>query len=261
MSKFVLSKAMGAVPDDMLLEAMEVKKKSRPGRFVLRAAACLAVVVGLLIAALSGGERDIISMPGAIKVYACDADDVTSWEDKAQYELQAGVDTSLAYYIPVSSIASKGIILTFEMDTEMLGNAPLDFEVFVNKGTFSKRNEEPWTLENNENYEFYLDLGNQFQIQNGDTIYWRPDGRIAEMMEFAENQGGIFADIIVKSGDHLVGYMVIEIRMSNDPMECYMGFLVKADSYPMVDGEYQEISEEYVRQQIEKCHQQDGGTK
>lgn len=255
MSKLVLSKAMGNIPDDMLQEAMEVKKKKPIGWVIFRAAACLAVVVGLLLATLGGGsERDIISMPGAIKVYACDADDVTSWEDKAQYELQAGVDTSLAYYIPAANITSKGLVLTFEMAQGMFGNTPLCFEVFVNKGTFFKKNEEPWTLENNENYEFYLELGNQFQIQNRDTIYWLPDGRFSEMMEFAEAQGGIFADIIVKSGDHLVGYMVIEIRMGDDPTGFYMGFLAKADCFPIVDGEYQEVSEEYVRKQIQRCH-------
>ena len=255
MKKFVLSEALGAVPDDMLQEAMEVKKKKPVGRVLFRAAACLAVVVGLLLAALGGGgERDIISMPGAIKVYACDADDVTSWEEKTQYELQAGVDTSLAYYIPAASITSKGLVLTFEMEQGMFENTSLCFEVFVNKGTFYKKNEDPWTLENDENYEFYLELGNQFQIQNGDTIYWRPDGRFSEMMEFAEEQGGIFADIIVKSGGHLVGYMVIEISMGDNPIANYVGFLAKADCFPMVDGEYQEISEEYVREQIQRCH-------
>ena len=142
MSKYALSKAMGAVPDDLLQEAMEVKKKRRTGWTILRAAACLAVVVGLLIAVMSGGrEGEIITMPGAIKVYACDADDVTSWENKAQYELQAGVDASLAYYIPEASITSNGLVLTFEMEQGMFGNIPLNYEVYVNKGSFFQKNE------------------------------------------------------------------------------------------------------------------------
>ena len=135
-----LSRQLDFLPDQMVQEAMEVKKRKPVGKALFRAAACLAVVVGLLLAALGGdGERDIISMPGAIKVYACDADDVTSWEEKAQYELQAGVDTSLAYYIPAASITSKGLVLTFEMEQGMFGNTPLCFEVFVNKGTFYKK--------------------------------------------------------------------------------------------------------------------------
>ena len=59
MSKFKLSKAMGAVSDDMLLEAMEEKKQRRIGWSVLRAAACLAVVlwIGAVLFGSGTGNR------------------------------------------------------------------------------------------------------------------------------------------------------------------------------------------------------------
>ena len=52
MKKFVLSEALGAVPDDMLQEAMEVKKRKPVGRVLFRAAAyaaVLALCIGIML--------------------------------------------------------------------------------------------------------------------------------------------------------------------------------------------------------------------
>ena len=54
MSKFVLSKAMGSIPDEMLQEAMTIKKNT--GRkWIIRAAAC-AAMLALLIGAMLFGD-------------------------------------------------------------------------------------------------------------------------------------------------------------------------------------------------------------
>ena len=71
MSKFILSKAMGNIPDDMLREAMEVKKHT--GRkWILRAAAC-AAVLALLIGAMLFGNGSGKNPPFvSVIVYAAD---------------------------------------------------------------------------------------------------------------------------------------------------------------------------------------------
>ena len=66
MSKLVLSKAMGNIPDDMLQEAMEVKKKKPVGWVIFRAAvyaAVLALCIGIMLFwDGTGGKAPFISV-------------------------------------------------------------------------------------------------------------------------------------------------------------------------------------------------------
>ena len=75
MSKFILSNAMGNIPDDMLAEALEVKKNN--GRkWIIRAAAC-AAMVALLIGAMLFGDGTGEKAPFiSVIVYADDGNAV-----------------------------------------------------------------------------------------------------------------------------------------------------------------------------------------
>lgn len=254
MSKFILSKAMGNIPDDMLMEAMEVKKRT-DRKWIIRVAACLAVVIGLFMGSWERGtQNDVYSMSGVLKVYAYDTNSGYDETEMVKHELLEGVDTSLAIYIPSASIL-HGVALTFEVDPTLFENTELSYEVFVNGGDFRRKNREEWTKENAEHYEFYVGIDNRFQ--NGETIYWMPGNSDRELLKVIEDEGGIFADIIVRAGDHLVGYIVIEIFPLATYGNAYAGALQKSICFPMVNGEFQDISEKFIWEQISQCHRQE----
>jgi len=53
-------------------------------------------------------------------------------------------------------------------------------------------------------------LGQDFTIENGETIYW--SNIEAALLEYAVLEDDIFADIIIKADGVIVGYAVVEIE-------------------------------------------------
>lgn len=251
MSKYRLSKAMNAVPDDMLQEAMEVKKKSRTGWTIFRAAACLAVVVGLLLATLGGGgEGDVVSMPGVMKAYAYEVKDEKN-VDFSKLEEFAFVENQIKpgqnmwnpftnYELAITPVVNEvnllDYIITFDVSTK--------YGLLV--GNYHDR----------EKYKSYADaeMGKYATIDNGETLYWEgyepnPDGE-SRYKKVEPGADAIYVDLIIKADTHIIGYAIFEIIPLGDGL-AYTGMLVHSVYYPMVNGQFQTITEDFVRQEIE----------
>lgn len=253
MSKFVISKAMGNIPDDMLLEATEIKKKKSVGWVIFRAAACLAVVIGLLLAPLSGGgEGDFVTMPGVVKAYAYEVKDEEN-VDFSKLEEFAFVENQMKpgqnmwnpltnYELAITPVVSEDDLqdyrITFEVSTEyglLVGN-----------------------YHNREKYKSYADaeMGKRANIENGETLYWEghelnPDGE-SRYKGIEPGENTIYVELIIKADKHIIGYAIFEIVPVDGWGEnAYTAVLVHSVYYPIVDGQFQTISEEFVRQEIE----------
>ena len=85
-------------------------------------------------------------------------------------------------------------------------------------------------------------------VKAGDTFHW----------SFEIDENGIrienaYIQIIVKIDEQIVGYAVIGINMVSETN--YIGYdanVLKSSLFPKVNGQYQDITEEYVKSLIEK---------
>ena len=84
-------------------------------------------------------------------------------------------------------------------------------------------------------------------IENKESI--RADGAKELMIHNGTRMNNIYVDIIVKTEGNITGYAVLQLNpVYNGGFQLV---LRKAQSYPKVNGEYQNITEEYIRSKIQ----------
>ena len=105
-------------------------------------------------------------------------------------------------------------------------------------------------------------IGNDLIINDGETIYWtmydndgRQDPPTAGKRIFLE--AILYSDQIVSEKDsvtkkYIMGYCVIEIFI-DDPCGKYRAQMLNSAYYPQRNGKYQDITAEYIQEQIEKA--------
>lgn len=267
MSNFVLSKAMGDIPDDLLQEAMEVRKRSSVGWMIFRAAACLAVVIGLIAASwgLRSNRDGIVTSPGILTVTAFAADQT-----------------------PISITAPDAVRHgQFAVVSPLLGNP------FCNAFTLSVPN----AVRDGTDIRFVLSFqGGVFRmagevdqivpeeviVGNDATVYWTMEEAVTEPGT-VEHRAVAYVDVIIYDGDSIVGYAVLRLqeitreeRTKSADKEAdrnwpqggpwnsiycgdgghqtgiYTIEMLASVYFPKVDGEYQHITEEYVIAIIEE---------
>jgi hypothetical protein len=66
----------------------------------------------------------------------------------------------------------------------------------------------------------------------------------------------VFVDVILRADNHIIGYAVIEILhvATSRFGYSYHTCMLKSVSFPKVEGEYQKVSEKYVKEQIQLVH-------
>ncbi len=252
MKKFVLSEALGAVPDDMLQEAMEVKKKSRPGWMIFRAAACLAVVIGLLIAAL-GGNSGVITGPGLLSITAHAVD--------GEPFVVSVPDTVVPFshnWGPFVNWA-PGWPLTLSVEDKAYDWESIHFQVTVDGGGYYVGVDGGPSI-----YPVFSNtMPTQFTVPNNTTIFWSMwyDAASGEHIRYEGDE--VYTRIIVYDGEHIIGYMVLlfdrftygeldaeyygQLGLSlEEYADIYQLEVLASVSFPKVDGEYQGVSLEYV---------------
>lgn len=271
MSDLKLSGALGGIPDDMLQEAMAVKK-SAAWKWAFRAAACLVVIIGLLAALLwpDSGEH-YITGPGLLKVRAYADSDVED-PDVESVILEKGMifTPEIDYNILLSY--KQDYPISFHIDESDYPGMSVTIEVYTNAGIFYKC--EPFDPSHLElSYAEQLlfhNYGQHFSVPADTVIYWEPLGFDYEYLkQQVENgnhdlQSGLksydftqnpsFWSVIIWADDMIVGYCVVEIREINGVTglfaENFSFEMLASVSFPRVAGELQNISYKYVQKQI-----------
>ncbi|HCC36231.1 MAG TPA: hypothetical protein DEQ14_00665 [Treponema sp.] len=88
-------------------------------------------------------------------------------------------------------------------------------------------------------------------VHSGDTITWFS----REMENWSKWVDHAFIEIILESGENIIGYAVIEVNL-RVPRSNFYAVVIKSVLFPQVDGKYQNISEEYVKAAIEKVKEE-----
>lgn len=249
--KRALFDAVTNIDEDLIAEAGAPRSLSFPKN--IKRIAAMAAALAILITAVELWPADnepqdlgFLTMPGVIKVYAYDMAGGTELEDMKKFELTDGGNVTSGCLILGVSLAKYGHLpLTFEVDDSQFEGADIKISINLNYGSFWKKNDEPRTDENINDYENYLLLGRNFTIQNGETIFWSPyDDREVTMKEVVSGDGGMFADVILYAECYPIGYMVIEIVEMQPTVYCAR--LLVSHCFPKVNGEYQNVTEDDI---------------
>lgn len=239
--------------EELVKEVISMKKDKKQFVFswgrAIRLTAVAAVVVALLITGLTfwpaTGNPDpekpgIIAMPGVLKVYACDTEEAEKLSFEA-FELTDTIDSYNRIWMPFVSLKmGYGIPLTFQFPDDVF--TKLEFHITVEYGKFSLK------IPEGEKY-----LGDEAIIQNGETVIWR-GGKLSEAAEIIGRDNEFFAYILIFAESHIVGYGIIRFAYYAGEDGMLPTFIAENFStvyFPLVDGQYQAVTEEYVYQQIE----------
>jgi hypothetical protein len=256
-SKFILSKAMGSIPDEMLQETMTINKNT--GRkWIIRAAACLALVIGLLLTTMRG-DNGVITGNGllSLTVYATNADPFTISSTDTVVPFSHTWQNSVSW--------APGWPITLSINSEHYQSNDIRFEVTVDGGVYYVGSDGGTSI-----YPGYSKpMPAQFSVPNNTTIFWSM-WYTAEQSEHIQYEGeGAFTKIIVYDGDQIIGYTVLRFdRLTYGELNAeyyeqlglplgelasaYRLELLASVSFPKVDGQYQDVTLEYVNACMEK---------
>lgn len=236
-----LSEALSNISDEKIEAAAGITPKSSRHIWV-RVAACAAVLALLLTALLWPGREaangEIIAAPGILKVYACDLK-ITSEDALGEYELTENEFSWRAVWCATIQDAHYdtphfGRPIVFRMPKDYYGTAEVTFRVSSEMEGFCKET----MLANGET--FYLTK--QVDTMTKHNIW----------QKYAEQD--FYLDIIIYVDGKIAGYGVMSFYMNGSNAYCY-AYKCATVCFPLVDGQLQDVSEEYVRQKINEYKQ------
>ena len=223
-------------PDELLEEVCSLlsEKKVRPNtwKIVSRVAACAAVLAIVLTALLwpadnGMNENAIISEPGILKAYACELDEVDA-KELEKFELDSNTPFLRAIGSPFAETSSFGLPLTFQMPGDYFDGAEVTFEVSSDYENFCPKQ----------------------TLQNGESIYFKNIPH-KEIWADIGIKGSFYLNVVIYADGNVVGYGIVSFCFYS----AFYAYEYKTVCYPLVDGKYQDVTEEYVWQQIEQYKQ------
>jgi len=249
----------------------EKKSDSRAWRIVARAAVCAAVVVAIVLTAVlwpkeegPGNQLDtpstgttaaptmpttpiaptqtqgyeLVKLTNVVKVYTCDVRTVDI-EELEEYEISESEFRWRAVWSVTKDEANKetptfGRPITFQIPEAYFGAAEITFHISSEQEGFC----------------------NELMLENGEVFYLAKqiDTETKRKLREEKADKDIYLDVIIYADENVVGYGVISFYMCSRNGYCY-AYKSKMVLFPMLDGEMQNVSEEYVRQRIEEYKQ------
>lgn len=255
MNKQELNRALSHIhaSDCLKEEVLMMKSKSKIDfRLMAKRAAVCAAALALLVSTVffwpgeNKEDGQIIAVTGVLQAYACELEN----EDVAyreEYALIEGGDFSkISAWSPIMDFACRGISLSFLVDEVELQDYVITFDISTNCGELC-----------GSRMNGYPDLGKNTTIYNGGTVYWTGFEvwneyiSQSETLEETVNRfDGIFIDVIIKADENIIGYAIIEIGCPYPDVFILYSALKTSVYFPKVNGEFQQITEAYLAQQI-----------
>lgn len=237
MNGILLSKQLSFLPDDLVEEAMK-NTAAYSAQHILRSAACIVLIIGLLLygAASENPDPGISPQPGflSVRVYAADNSSSTVLSP----------DTVLPHNYYWGFVNwTAGLPITLSLTENDLVSEQIQFKVTVDGGSCY--------IGENGGTNIYSGAASllppQFIVPNNTTIFWSQFIDANGKADFLATGTIAFIDIIVCDGDDVIGYALLRLdRESPDGI----GFIVSmVDSVSFSKGVY--VSEQYAREQLE----------
>lgn len=239
MKQYDFSEALTQLPDDMLLEARQVKRKKPMLGRVLRAAACLCVVLGLSMW-IFGGKDGIVTGSGllTVRVFA---------EDQIDMHLSLDVGVTYRYdsWCPGFDIA-PGLPIELSVSEDVCASDNITFEVTTNDlralvGT-----------DGNEWSAFYDIMDTTFIVPNHTRIFWSTVDCSATVLQQPQVA---FMDIVIFDGEAIIGYTCLRYDRASEPSGACFLSLVESISFDAKQNITRDILEDFIG----KAHAKDIG--
>ena len=246
-----------------VLDMKQVTKRDRSiGRIVGRVAACaatVALVIGMVALMWPGEEKTgnqlekptsgmtaapalptdvppetmpntFFAAPGILKVYSYTQQSVPA-EELEKYEIINGV----SQYQPIwmEHTNAREIKLTLCFPEDYYKGEKITFKVITP-------------------YGYYMGVnGEAVEIENGKTSSWRPGNDLQNMKETFD-PGAFCMCLLIYAGDRPVGFGLLELSCLTTPAGPYAVTLraFQTVCYPLLDGQFQDITEAYLWEQI-----------
>lgn len=257
------SRQLSFLPEDMIEDAMqEGTRKQKTLYRILRVAACLAVVIGLL-AGIGDWNSGVVTGPGilTVTVYAEDETGIV------EVPLKEGIFVEEEQYCTLNLSVAPGLPVGLAVETLDFPSDQIKFDITMNCGIYFD-----WKNHGDSSLKI---LHSPFSCSNNVWLYWYYNDDFYKNDEYDH----VYTDIIIYCEEKIVGYAVLRFdRMYSDefyalnpdmaptggsntsyheenrPVDVYYTSLVKSVSFPKINGEYQDITEEYVRESMNQCH-------
>ena len=183
-------------------------------------------------------QKTFFAAPGILKVYACDVRTIDI-EELEEYEILENEFRWCAVWKLTSNevnmeTPSFGRPITLQIPDEYFESAEVTFCISSDQEGFCKKT----TLTNGE--PFYL-------TKQVDTMAKHKIWKEASDKDF-------YLDIIIYADGKIAGYGIMSFYMNASNGCCY-AYKCKTVCFPMVNGELQDVSEEYVLKRIEEYKQ------
>ena len=261
-----ISRCLDALPDTMLEEAMKPYQPRSLGRHIFRIAACLALVIGLTIVLWpkedGPGEQmgmttlgttmtptqpempttptetkgyELVKMSNVLKLYSYSQESMSD-EELEKYEITDGVSMYTPCWMEYTN--AREVKLKFSFPEDYYGDAKLRLQVVAPHG-------------------YYMGAkGEKVEIENGKVLSWRPGDDLQNIKE-QYNPGAFYVYLLIYADDQPVGFGLLELSCLTPPGAPYTVTLrrFRTICYPLVDGQFQDVTEEYLWAQIEECEQ------
>lgn len=244
--------------------------KKFPLRRIASIAACLALIAALMLHKPTvGPEGGYVSAPGILAVTAYAFEDGNNFtEVPLEYTSSPLFEHG---YCPLGLNCVPGHPISFHVPD----GEDMTLDISVNEGHIFD-----WHCDIVDGY-FVVRDGDSIRAQNVTitedmTLYWRnfyddpvtgessaffpfkgydnivntdpKTGEVSAVFHNGTRMENIYIDIIIRSGEHITGYAVIHMKPYYDG--AFQSVVIESVSYPQVDGEYQDIPQEYVDAQI-----------
>lgn len=247
-------RALETISDPLIDSAARAydRGKRRPGyKKYLRIAAAAAAVVILLCVVMGNRTREFTTMPCA---FGISTHEYTSEGKFVEHKLSEDtVHQAWPAYDRTMNIV-PGLPLTFSTPED----ASYTYEISVSHGQFID-----WMYDITPDYGLLYrgddngDLGQSFTLSQTRTVYWRPwetdpeTNKVTTLSrDITEN---IFVEVIVRTEGYIVGFAVLEIFSPGGESIDFCIKLLDSASYPMVEGEFQAVTNEYIAKQFAKA--------
>lgn len=191
----------------------------------------------------------------AVRAYALDDGSITTANSRI---MEPGVELPESYVWKNGLSSIWGLPMQFFVEDKELDGAQITWEITVSGGECYTA--DAWTGNDPGKADNGKDtyLGDHFFIENNTLIQWT--NFISSTASVYEGET-TYIDAVIRADGNIVGYAIIKLCGQRSPLAeqgnggicCFAPILVKSEFYPKVEGDYQNVTEDYIIQQIRKA--------
>ena len=196
---------------------------------------------------INSTPKSLMAVPSVVKLYSYLRPNSAGGQ-REQCEITDAVDKQTSFWIEDGY--EYGIRMMFSLPKDYYKDANITFAIYASHGEFRIMDE----IQKTEN------VGKIAQVKENEVLRWDPKDDLKNLKTEC-NPGDIYFHVLIYADDHLVGFGLVELGCHYLFLDYTVSFYAitlrrfRTVCYPMVDGQYQPVTEAYVWDEITKYEQ------